>query len=394
MKKSVTILGSTGSVGQSTVDVIASAPARFEVAALTAHTNAALLAQQAVRLKAKLAVIADESRYAGLKDILAGTGIAVAAGPEGLLQAAQAPADTVMAAIVGFAGLPPLLAALERGACVAIANKEPLAAAGPFVLEAARRGGATILPVDSEHNAIFQVFDRDRPEGISRIILTASGGPFRSWSAERMAAATPAQAVAHPNWSMGAKISVDSATMMNKALELIEAHHLFAMPPEKIDVLVHPQSVIHSMVEYLDGSVLAQLGAPDMRTPIAYALAFPERMATPGQRLDFSALSDLTFETLDEERFPAISLARECLAHGLGACVALNAANEVAVAAFLTNRIGFSDIMEIIRIMLDRTGGQSLQSVRDVMAWDAAVRNLTDSLIKDHISKSRRVVAQ
>lgn len=372
--KRITILGATGSVGQATADVVEAAAGRFEVVALTANRNAEKLAEMAQRLRARHAVVADPAAVEDLRARLRGTGITVAAGPQAVEEAAAMPADLTMAAIVGMAGLRPLMAALARGGAVAIANKEPLVAAGAQVMAAASRSGATILPVDSEHNAIFQVFDRTRREGIVRLILTASGGPFRDWSAADMARATPAQAVAHPNWSMGAKISVDSATMMNKALEVIEAHHLFSMPPEKIDVLIHPQSVVHSMVEYRDGSVLAQLGAPDMRTPIAYALGWPDRIDTPGQRLDFQTLGALTFAPTDPERFPALPLAYACLRAGPAACIAFNAANEVAVEAFLAGRTGFSGILEIVRRCVEECPDGATETLDDIARLDDTVR--------------------
>ncbi|MBM3621287.1 MAG: 1-deoxy-D-xylulose-5-phosphate reductoisomerase, partial [Alphaproteobacteria bacterium] len=314
--KRVTILGSTGSVGCSTVDLLARHPERYAVEALTANANVDLLAEQARRLRAKLAVVADDRRYVDLKRALDGSGIAVASGAEGLREAAARPAEWVMAAIVGFAGLPPILVAAERGATIALANKEALVCAGRLLLDAVQRGGGTLMPVDSEHNAIFQCLEERNRDRVERLILTASGGPFRDWSLAEMAAATPAQAVKHPNWDMGAKISIDSATMMNKGLELIEAHILFGVPSERIEIVIHPQSVIHSMVAYSDGSVLAQLGSPDMRTPIAHALAWPERIDAPSERLDFRTLQALTFEVPDIERFPALRLAREALQTG------------------------------------------------------------------------------
>lgn len=388
-KKKVTILGVTGSVGQSTADVILSAPERFDVQVVTANTNAEMLAAQAVKLKAKEAVIADESKLNILKSKLQGTGIKVSAGAQAIEDAAAKPADFVLAAIVGVAGLEPIMKAIEQGACVGIANKEPLVAAGPLVMAAAKKHGATLLPIDSEHNAVFQVFDFERPEGIEKITLTASGGPFLRWSREEMARATPEQAIAHPNWSMGKKISVDSATMMNKALEVIEAHYLFNMPPEKIEVLVHPQSVVHSLVHYRDGSVLAQMGASDMRTPIAHALAWPERMDTPGQKLDLARIGNLSFEAPDTERFPALRAAYECLESGPSACVALNAANEVAVEAFLTKSIGFLDIMVCIDHILHKTKGAKLDSIDGVIEYDRAIRAETKAFISGGLTKKR-----
>lgn len=377
--KSVSILGSTGSVGRATIDLILSRPDQFSVQALTAHRNAALLAGQAIKLKAKRAVVADQSAYDELKKLLSGTGIETAAGSEAVIEAASLPADWIMAAIVGMAGLKPVMAAVKQGSCVAIANKEPLVAAGPLVLAAAKKSGAAILPVDSEHNAVFQVFDRERPGGIERITLTASGGPFLNWSTEQTAKATPEQAIAHPNWTMGRKISVDSATMMNKALEVIEAHYLFGLPPEKIGVVIHPQSIVHALVTYKDGSVLAQMGAPDMRTPIAHTLAWPERMATTGRTLDLAQAMTLDFRPLDPAQFPAVGLAYDCLKAGPGACLAFNAANEEAVAAFLEKRLGFSQIIEVVSGALDRTN--TAPDMDSVLALDKEVRQRAKSLI-------------
>ena len=379
--RTLNILGATGSVGRSTLDVAASAPEQFTIGVVTAHSRAVELADIAIKYKARHAVIADEAQYEILKQTLVGTGITVAAGRVAVIEAAAMPAAITMAAIVGLAGLEPVLAAIAQGNAVAIANKEPLVAAGAIVMEAARKSGATILPVDSEHNAIFQGFEQRNRAQIARIILTASGGPFRTWTAEAMSKATPAQAVAHPNWSMGAKISVDSATMMNKALEVIEARYLFDMPGDRIDVLVHPQSIIHSMVEYADGSILAQLGAPDMRTPIAYCLAWPQRMATPGMRLDLAALTRLDFEKLDETRFPAPGLAFDCLRAGGAACVTFNAANELAVAAFLSGRIGFGAIMDVVRAGLESMKAPEPQTLAEVLALDAAARTAAETVI-------------
>jgi len=371
----VAILGSTGSIGDSTIDVIERHGDAFQVVALTAHSNWKKLAEQARRLKPEMVALADPAGYAELKAALAGTSVAVAAGPEAVCEAGALPSDVVMAAIVGAAGLKPSLEAVKRGATVALANKECLVSAGSLFMDAVAKHGATLLPVDSEHNAIFQCFEDDQRERICRIILTASGGPFRTWSRDQMADVTPAQAVAHPNWSMGAKISVDSATMMNKGLEVIEAHHLFQLPSERIDIVVHAQSVIHSMVEYEDGSVLAQLGTPDMRTPIAYALGWPNRLHTPS-RLNFAQLRTLTFEEPDIERFPAISLARRALQSGGAAPTILNAANEIAVARFLAGEIGFLDIAAIVEHTLDRVPAQDLGTLDDVIAIDAEARRV------------------
>jgi 1-deoxy-D-xylulose-5-phosphate reductoisomerase len=386
--KKISIMGATGSVGRSTADVILAHPDMYDVQAVTAYTKAEELARLAKALKAKRAVVGDPAAYDALKEALAGTPIEAAAGPDALLEAASMPADIVMAAIVGMTGLLPVLKAIEQGRCVAIANKEPLVSAGRLVIEAARKYGATLLPVDSEHNAIFQVFDATNRAGIDRIVLTASGGPFRTWSAEQMRAATPEQAVAHPNWSMGAKISVDSASMMNKALEVIEARWLFDLPAEKIDVLVHPQSVVHSMVEYNDGSVLAQLGAADMRTPIAYALGYPDRIVTPGRRLDLAALSALQFFPPDHERFPALKLAYECLRSGEAACIAFNAANEVAVQAFLDHRLSFTGIVETVAAMLDKAGDARPKTLEEILLIDQTVRSDTDAYITQNTKKA------
>jgi len=372
-KRRVTVLGSTGSVGSNTVSLIALEPERYQVEALTARRNVALLAEQARRLRPRLAVIAEPEGYEDLRQALAGTGIGVAAGAAAVVEAALLPADWVMAAIVGAAGLEPTLAAARRGATVAFANKECLVCAGPLMMDLVRDHGATLLPVDSEHSAIFQVFDFERREAVERLILTASGGPFRTLDRAAMARVTPEQAVAHPVWDMGAKISVDSATMMNKGLEIIEAHYLFAMPEARIDVLVHPQSVVHSLVEYVDGSVLAQLGTPDMRTPIAFALGWPARIRTPAQRLDLLRTGTLSFEAPDPGRFPALRLAREALQSG-GAPTILNAANEVAVDAFLNRRIGFLDIERVVEETLEAVPHHRPRVIGDVLETDQAAR--------------------
>jgi 1-deoxy-D-xylulose-5-phosphate reductoisomerase len=377
----VTILGSTGSVGQSTVDLLLRNPEDFVVEALTANRNAALLAQQARALRARFAAIADPAQYPVLKDALAGSGIEVASGAAALCAAAERPAEWVMAAIVGAAGLAPTLAAVRRGAIVAFANKEVLVCAGTLFMQEVARCGATLLPVDSEHNAIWQCFDRSQRDAIERVILTASGGPFRERSFEEMRAVTPQQAVAHPNWNMGAKISVDSATMMNKGLEVIEAHHLFQLPLERVEIVVHPQSIVHSAVVYHDGSVLAQLGSPDMRTPIAYALAWPRRIVAPTKRFDLAAIGRLTFEPPDERRFPALRVAREALLRGGGYPTALNAANEVAVHAFLNGRIGFLDIVATVERTLAAIPAGSLESLEDVYRFDAMARTLAERII-------------
>jgi 1-deoxy-D-xylulose-5-phosphate reductoisomerase len=381
-RKSITILGATGSIGTSTLDLINRNPNAFEIVALTAHSDAEGLAAAARKCGARHAVIGDPHKYDALKAALDGSGISAAAGCEAVTEAAAMDADWTMAAIVGCAGMMPVLAALKRGKSVALANKEALVSAGALMMDAAKASDATLLPVDSEHNAIFQCLDRSAPAGVSKIILTASGGPFRTWSAEAMATVTPAQAVKHPNWSMGAKISVDSATMMNKGLELIEAWHLFGLPSARLDVLVHPQSVIHSMVEYIDGSVLAQLGSPDMRTPIAHTLAWPQRMETPSERLNLAQIGKLEFEVPDLERFPSLRLARSAMEVG-GACPAiLNAANEIAVAAFLGGRAGFCDIAVIVERALERYQPAAPQSVDDVLAIDGEARHVANELLE------------
>ena len=376
----VTILGSTGSIGQSTVDLLLRNPDGFEVEALTAYRNPLRLAEQARALRARFAAIADSSHYPALKAALSGTGIEAACGADALTEAALRQADWVMAGIVGAAGLAPTLAAIRRGAIIALANKEVLVCAGTLVMQEVARCGATLLPVDSEHNAIWQCFDFARVEAVEKIILTASGGPFRERSLEEMREVTPAQAVAHPNWRMGAKISVDSATMMNKGLELIEAHHLFRLPCERIDIVVHPQSIVHSAVAYRDGSVLAQLGSPDMRTPIAYALAWPGRIETPAKRLDLPAIGRLTFEPPDERRFPALRVAREALMRGGGCPTVLNAANEMAVRGFLDGRIGFLDIVETVERTIETIPQGPLESLDDVYNFDKMAREVAARL--------------
>ena len=378
--RSVTVLGSTGSVGCNTLDLIERNPEAFAVEALTANGSVERLAEQAKRVGAKLAVVADASRHRDLKEALAGSGVETAAGAEAVIEAASRPADWVMAAIVGAAGLKPTLAAVRRGAIVALANKETLVCAGSLMTAEVARHGATLLPVDSEHNAIFQVLDFERLDAVDRIVLTASGGPFRALSRAAMAEVTPAQAVAHPNWDMGAKISVDSATMMNKGLELIEAHHLFGLPEERIEILVHPQSVVHSMVAYSDGSVLAQMGQPDMRTPIAYTLAWPGRMTAPVASLDLVEIGQLSFEAPDSTRFPALRLARQALQAGGSAPTVLNAANEIAVAGFLDGRLGFLGIAEVVERTLEKTAVSALDRLDDVWQIDGEARRVAASM--------------
>ena len=381
MTKHVSILGSTGSVGSSTIELIERQPEAYRIEALTAHRNAELLAAQARRVTAALAVVADEDSYADLKRELAGSGIEAAAGAAAVVEAAGRKVDWVMAAIVGAAGLEPTLEAVRQGTVVALANKECLVCAGNLLLEEVTRSGAVLLPVDSEHNAIFQVFEFEQRQNIEKIILTASGGPFRTAGREDMRTATPAAAITHPNWQMGAKISVDSATMMNKGLEIIEAHYLFDMPENRIDVLVHPQSIVHSLVSYVDGSVLAQLGAPDMRTPIAYTLGWPKRIGAPSARLDLERIATLTFEPPDAERFPALSLAREALREAGNAPIVLNASNEEAVDAFLTERIGFLDVARVVEETLRGVEEPAARSVAEVIAVDRAARRTAGEVI-------------
>ncbi len=379
MVRRVTILGSTGSIGRSTLEVLALAGEAVEVEALTGARNVALLAEQAVRMRARRAVTADPARYGELRERLAGTGIEAAAGAEAVREAAQAPADWVMASIVGAAGLDPTLAAARRGATVALANKECLVCAGALFLREIEAGGARLLPVDSEHSAIFQVLDaRAAPE---RIILTASGGPFRDWPLERMARATVREAVAHPNWDMGARISIDSATMFNKALEMIEARWLFDVRPAQVEVIVHPQSIVHSMVGYADGAVLAQLGPPDMRGAIGYALHWPERAPLPLPRLDFAALGRLDFHAPDTARFPALRLARAALEAGGAAGCVLNAAKETALVAFMEGRIGFLDMARVVEGALEGLSPSGEAADLDEVAnLDAAARRVAQEL--------------
>jgi len=380
--RTITILGATGSIGTSTLDLIQRNAAQFEVIALTAQSDVAGLAKAARAVHARHAVIGDEARLLELRAALVGTTTTTAGGAAAIVEVAQMGADYTMAAIVGCAGLRPVMAALAGGKTVALANKEALVSAGDLMIAAARASGATLLPVDSEHNAIFQCLAGNSLDSVSKIILTASGGPFRTLSLADMAHLTPAQAVKHPNWSMGAKISVDSATMMNKGLELIEAHHLFPVGADKLDILVHPQSIIHSMVEYVDGSVLAQMGAPDMRTPIAHTLAWPARMESPSPRLNLAEIGRLDFEAPDPARFPALRLARAALDAGGAAPAVLNAANEVAVAAFLAGSIGFLEIAARVDAVLARVALAAPDSLEDVLAIDAEARHSARDLIE------------
>ena len=390
IRRTVSVLGATGSVGCSTLELMDQAEAAgsgaFEVEVLTGGANVARLAEQARRWRPKLAAIADPARLGDLRDALAGTGIETAAGDAAIVEAASRPVDWVMAAIVGAAGLRSTWAAAATGATLALANKESLVCCGPRLLERVKAGGGRLIPVDSEHSAIFQVFPAEAPERVARLVLTASGGPFRQTSMAEMARMTPEQAVAHPNWSMGAKISVDSATMANKGLETIEAAYLFAMTADRIDVVVHPESIIHSLVEYVDGSTLAQMGPPDMRTPIACALAWPDRLAWPAPRLDLAALGRLTFEAPDEARFPALRLAREALKAGGEAPTVFNAANEVAAHAFLDRRLAFLNIAAVVAETLDRATAEGMSSGSDdacssALAVDAEARRIADAIV-------------
>ena len=381
-KKSVTILGSTGSIGTNTVDLLLRHPELYEVKALTGNRNVGLLAEQARRLSARMAVTADKALYPELKEALSGTGTRVEAGDDAVLAAAEEEADWTMSSIVGAAGLVPTMAVVRRGKTLALANKETLVCAGELVMDAVKNCGTTLIPVDSEHSAIFQTLEERHRSAVDRILLTASGGPFREKDPAFMEKITPEQAVAHPNWNMGAKISVDSATMMNKGLEIIEAFHLFGFPAEKIEVLVHPQSVVHSAVGYVDGSVLAHMGVADMRTPIAYALGWPERIPSPTERLDLTRMSALTFARPDEERFPALRVAREALNRGQAATAVMNAANEIAVGAFLNREIGFLDIVRIVEAVMEAYTPSAVKTIGDVLAVDAQARGTAREKIK------------
>jgi 1-deoxy-D-xylulose-5-phosphate reductoisomerase len=390
--RSISILGATGSIGASTVDLIKRNRDRYRVETVAAGRNAAALAKVAREVGAKLAVVSDETAYAELKDALGGSGIEAAAGETALVEGATRPADWVMASIAGAIGLRPTLAAIEAGMTVALANKECLVCAGGLFMRRARATGATVLPVDSEHNAIFQALTAGPREGVKRIILTASGGPFRTWRLDEIRAATVEQALKHPNWAMGPKVTIDSASLMNKGLELIEAHHLFGLPIAQIDVLVHPQSVIHGMVEYRDGSVVAQLGAPDMRIPIAHCLAWPERIEGPANRLDLAAVRQLTFEDPDLVRFPALRLAREAIATGGAAPTVLNAADEVAVAEFLAGRIPFPAIPALVEATLEAAARKGLteepDSIEAALAVDHDSRQLARGLLPEIAAKA------
>lgn len=381
----LSVLGATGSIGASTLDLVARHPNRFEVVALTAQCNARRLAELAITHRAKLAVIGEEAHYAELKALLAGTGIRVAAGPGAIEAAAREPADCVMAAIVGAAGLRPTFAAAEQGGRIALANKECLVSAGDIFLRHVGRSGAELMPVDSEHSAAFQAIGRTPARSIEKIVLTASGGPFRGFDKDRLARVTPEEALRHPNWSMGAKVTIDSATLMNKGLELIEAFHLFPVGAHQLDAVVHPQSVVHCLVMLEDGSVMAQMSHPDMRTPIALALSWPERLETPVARLDLVALKSLSFEAPDHDCFPALKIAITALHRGGAAPAVLNAANEVAVKAFLERRIGFLDIAPLAATCLEKAEARGLISgadtLNDVLAVDGEAREMARMLL-------------
>ena len=390
--RSVTILGATGSIGASTIDLLKRNPSRYRVEAVSANRNGRALARIARELDARFAAVAHDGAYADLKEDLAGSGIEAAAGPAAMIEAARRPADWVMAAIAGATGLEPTLAAVERGGTVALANKECLVCAGALFMRRAALKGTKVLPVDSEHNALFQALSAGRREDVVRLVLTASGGPFRTWSMDAIRSATPAQALKHPNWSMGPKVTIDSATLMNKGLELIEAHHLFAMESAGIDVVVHPQSIVHGLVEFRDGSVIAQLGPPDMRIPIAHCLAWPTRIEGPGPRLDLARIATLTFEAPDVQRFPALSLARRALEAGNGAPTVLNAANEVAVAEFIAERLPFPGIPALVEATLEAAHRQGAlrepASVEDALAIDHIARSLARNLLPEIAAKA------
>jgi 1-deoxy-D-xylulose-5-phosphate reductoisomerase len=379
-KKRLTLLGATGTIGVNTLSILAVHPEKFELQAITAGDNVELLASQARQFRPKRAVIANPALYGPLKDALAGTGIEAAAGEDSVIEAASMPADIVMSAIVGAAGLRPTLAAIRRGATVALANKECLVCAGSLMTAEVEKYGATLIPVDSEHNAIFQLFDNAHPEYVESITLTASGGPFRNFTREQMKNVTPEQAARHPNWNMGAKISVDSATLMNKGLEMIEACYLFPLKPEQIGAIIHPQSIVHCLVSMIDGSVLAQMSHPDMQTPIAHALAWPQRMTAPVKKLDLAAVGNLQFEAPDEARFPALIIAKSALKAGKSAPTVLNAANVIAVGHFLKGDVGFLDIAVIVEKTLEIVDTQTLSTIDDVLACDAQARRIAEIL--------------
>lgn len=378
--KKITLLGATGTIGQNTLSIVESHPDTFCIEAMTAGDNVAELAKLARKFSPKRAVIANPALYNELKDALSDSGIEAAAGEDAMCEAASAPADIVMSAIVGSAGLKPTLAAIRSGKSVALANKECLVCAGNLMNKEVQKHGAKLIPVDSEHNAIFQLFDNEHPEYIESVTLTASGGPFRNFTLEQMKNITPEQAVKHPNWSMGAKISVDSATLMNKGLEMIEAFYLFPLKASQIHAIIHPQSIVHCLVAMVDGSVLAQMSHPDMRTPIAYALAWPQRIAAPVQKLNFADIGKLEFEVPDESRFPALRLAKQALAAGGNAPTVLSAANETAVGRFLAGGIGFLDIAKIVEQTLSKIDNTEPTSIEEVLAYDAQARKIAEAL--------------
>jgi 1-deoxy-D-xylulose-5-phosphate reductoisomerase len=390
--RGITVLGATGSIGASTIDLLRREPGRYRIEAVTANRNAAALAQIAREIGARFAAVADPAAYGELKEALAGSGIEAGGGPEAIVEAAERPAEWVMAAITGATGLRSALAALDRGACVALANKECLVCAGALFMRRAAERGAQVLPVDSEHNALFQALAAGRRADVRRVVITASGGPFRTWTKAAIGAATPEQALRHPNWSMGAKITIDSATLMNKGLEVIEAHHLFALRPDELDVLVHPQSIVHGMVEFRDGSVIAHLGPPDMRVPISHCLGFPDRIADAAPPLEWSKLANLTFEEPDLDRFPALRLAREALVAGGAAPTVLNAANEIAVAAFLARRLGFAGIPALVEATLARAASRGIarepESVEEALAVDHICRSMAEELLPEIAAKA------
>jgi 1-deoxy-D-xylulose-5-phosphate reductoisomerase len=383
--RTVTVLGATGSIGDSTMDLLRGAPGRYRVEALTANSNVEGLAKLAREFDARFVAVADTARFGELKDALAGSGIECGVGESAIIEAASRPADWLMAAVSGAAGLKPALAAVDRGTTIALANKECLVCAGDFFMQRAAKAGACILPADSEHNALFQALSSGNRDELTRVIITASGGPFRTWAAADIEKATLAQALKHPNWSMGQKITIDSASMMNKGLEVIEAACLFALTPDEIDVLVHPQSIVHGMVEFSDRSVVAQLGTPDMRTPIAHCLGWPERIAGPAAKLDLAKIGQLTFEAPDFVRFPALRLAYDALRTGNGATTVYNAANEIAVAAFIAEKIRFGAIARLVEATMNgwvRAGNLApLASADDAIAVDHNARNMAASLL-------------
>lgn len=382
----LSILGSTGSIGCNTLDVISQHRERYEIVALTAQDNVHKLIEQALAFTPDYVAIGNAAHYETLKQALTGTKIEIGAGAQAIEDAATFSADWIMAAIVGSAGLKPTLNAIAQGTHVALANKECLVCAGELMQATANHSGATLLPVDSEHNAIFQLFDTQHAERVTKVVLTASGGPFREYTIEQLQSVTPAQAVKHPNWSMGAKISVDSATLMNKGLELIEAYHLFPLKPEQLDVVVHPESIIHSMVYYCDGSVLAQMAAPDMRIPIAHTLGWPERLKLNTTALDLTRIGTLHFEAPDESRFPCLALAKAALNAGNSATITLNAANEIAVESFLNGVLRFMDIATVVEETLNQTTHASAATLEEIVTLDALARQTAT-----HIAHIRKI---